>query len=244
MVFKSGWRGALFFYNCQPNHALHRTPLRGAGEFNTLGSRREMSFWDFLRKSKEVLPPAGSGLLPILLCGNTELDAQYEEDLSMYRETGLVVSSYKTSSVQEMIALLTSKRPELFHLLATFTDRGSLIDALGQELFLNDLMRQAEESGVRLFILASQNNFDHIQAKIHTSRIMNFLTILSRNRHFSTFLKGIVAGLSHDPNFAVAYVKLAPQFEEAQRGLPLPGSIAICPTKKKGGIVLWSEAQP
>jgi hypothetical protein len=74
-------------------------------------------------------------------------------------------------------------------------------------------------------------------------RIMNVLTIMTRNQHFTTFLSGIVSGLSTEPNFAMVYVRLAPQFTAAQAGLPLPGSIPICPGKS-GKLVLWSEAQP
>ncbi|MDD5258697.1 MAG: hypothetical protein PHD29_01885 [bacterium] len=187
--------------------------------------------------------PAGTGILSILFGETTELENQFKEDVSIYGETGITVHSYRVSSTQEISDLLSSQRPGLFHLLATFTNRGSLIDSMGKEIFLNDLMKLGESRGVRLFIIASENNFNNIKEHIYSSQIMNFLTILTRNKHFPSFLRGIISGLSKNPNFALAYVKLAPQHQSAQVGLPLPGSIAICPSKSGRSLVLWSDAQ-
>jgi hypothetical protein len=118
------------------------------------------------------------------------------------------------------------------------------VDEAGQELDLRDLVEAAEASGVRLFIVASQNRFDKIKEHIHLCRVVSFMTIVERNRHFPAFLRGILAGLSKDPNFALAYINLAPQHQDGQQGLPLPGSIAMCTRPGKRGLVLWSNAQP
>ncbi len=204
-----------------------------------------MGIFDIFRKRSESShTPEGTGILSVLFGETAELGNQFEEDLSIYRETGITVHSYKVLGTQEISDLLSSERPSIFHLLATFTSRGSLNDSSGKELFLNDLMKLGEASGVRLFIIASENNFENIKEHIYTSQIMNFLTILTRNRHFSEFFRGIISGLSKDPKFARAYVKLAPQHQSAQVGLPLPGSIAICPAKSGKSLVLWSDAQP
>ncbi|MHC4569882.1 MAG: hypothetical protein ACYTE3_29510 [Planctomycetota bacterium] len=203
-----------------------------------------MGFLDIFRKKKEDLPPEGSGILAVLFGDGAELDSQFEEDVSIYRATGQTVPSYKVSSVAEIRNLLSSRKPALFHLHAVFTEHGSLVDSSNNELALEELMKLAEASGVRLFIVGNENKFDYITDHIYKSPIMNFLTILTRNRHFPAFLNGIIDGLSKDPNFALAYVNLAPQDESAQEGLPLPASIAICPHRKYGTIVLWSNAQP
>ncbi|MFL6207669.1 MAG: hypothetical protein ACJ74W_02395 [Pyrinomonadaceae bacterium] len=206
-----------------------------------------MGILDLFRKRETPetdLPPEGSGVLTLLFGSSPELLNQLNEDVSIYRETGLEIAPHKTDAVQEVQRIISSARPGILHLLASFTDRGSLVDASGGELFLKELMRLSEDSGVRLFIIASQNHFDNIKGQIAKTMAMNFLTLMNRNRHFGTFLRGIITGLSKDPNFALAYVKLAPQSQRAQQGLPLPGSIAICPAKKGKNLVLWSEAQP
>jgi hypothetical protein len=205
-----------------------------------------MSILDIFRK-KSVdttdLPPAGFGVLPLLFGEDFDLTSQLDEDVSVYREAGLEIVPYKATAIEEVKNLIAEHKPQILHLLATFSNRGSLVDSSGGELSLGEMMTLSEEVGVRLFIIASQNKFDDIKGQITKAKIMNFLTIIDRNRHFTKFLKGIMTGLSKDPNFAMAYVKLAPQYSRGQQGLPLPGSIAICPAKKGKDLVLWSEAQ-
>lgn len=200
----------------------------------------------FRRKSAPSadLPAVGFGVLPLLFGNAPDLVSQLDEDASIYRETGLEIVPYTTTAVEEVQTLIATHRPQILHLLATFNDGGSLIDSAGRELRLGELMTLSENSGVRIFIIASQNKFDDIKGQIVKTKVMNFLTITERNRHFTSFLKGILAGLSKDPNFALAYVKLAPQHPRAQQGQPLPGSIAVCPAKQGKDLVLWSEAQP
>jgi len=206
-----------------------------------------MGILDLFRKKAESennLPPAGFGLLPLLFGDSPDVVTEFDEDVSTYREIGVEIIPRRASSVQEIKQIISSEKPEVLHLLAFFTERGSLVDTSGDEVSLRELMTLSEDSGVRLFIIASQNEFNSIRDHIAKTRVMNFMTVTNRNRHFAPFLQGIIAGLSKSPNFALAYVNLAPQHERAQEGLPLPGSIAMCPHKKYGHIVLWSEAQP
>jgi len=206
-----------------------------------------MGLFDRLLRRAEATPElsrAGDGVLPLLFGAAPDLESQLDEDVATYREAGVEVIPSKASSVAELRELIASRNPQVLHLLASFTGRGSLVDASGGELYLRELLSLSEESGVRLFIIASQNDFEHVKTQAAKSKVMNFLTIVHRNRHFASFLRGIIAGLAKNQNFALAYVELAPQHESVQRGRPLPGSIAICPGKRGEKLFLWSEAQP
>lgn len=105
-------------------------------------------------------------------------------------------------------------------------------------------MMRAEQMGVKLFIIATENNFEFIKDEIIASHTLNFMVITNRNRHFPSFLKRLLEGMAVSYNFALAYVTVAPQNQIAQRGLDLPGSIAVCPSKSGNGLVLWTEPQP
>jgi hypothetical protein len=143
-----------------------------------------------------------------------------------------------------LISAISHVKPGIVHLLATLDEHGHLTDSFGEMIGLRDLMIHSEECGTRLFVIAAENDFQRMQDQIHQSKVMDFLTITRRNRHFPTFLQGLMSGMSRGQSFALAYITLAPQHISPQRGLPLPGSIAVCPAKKRKGIVLWTEPQP
>lgn len=126
-----------------------------------------MGFFERFWKKEEApveLPPAGEGVLALLFNGNAPLESQLDEDVALYREAGADVVSSKAPSVAELRELIITRRPEVVHLLASFTDQGSLVDASKNELYLRDLMTVSEEAGVRLFIIASENDFNRIRA--------------------------------------------------------------------------------
>jgi hypothetical protein len=206
-----------------------------------------MGIFDIFRsreKTTSEAPPEGAGVLPLLFGDDAELKEEFDEDASIYRENGLEIIPFQALTVQDVKDVILSRKPSIIHLLANFTDRGFLVDGRGGELALGEVIELAEGSGVRLFIVASQNSFDKLNTQIGNPRFVTVLTIIDRNRHFGAFLRGILAGLSRNPHIAGVYVSLAPQHPEMQVGLPLPGSIAICPTKKGKTIALWSNPQP
>jgi hypothetical protein len=183
-------------------------------------------------------------VLVVLLGSTEELESLLEEDLAIYEATGLTAVSYEAPTVADIIARITAQRPVIVHLLATFTEAGLLSDADGADRELADLMQTAEDSGVGLFVVGSENRFRVLRDHIYHRRMMSFMAITERNRHYESFMRGILATLARNPRFALAYEKLAPQGPESlQEGEPLPGSIAICPRTKGGTLLMRSVAQ-
>lgn len=112
------------------------------------------------------MPPAGDGILPLLFGATVDLESQFNEDVALYWGVGAEIIPAKASSIEELRELISSRKPQVLHLLASFSDRGSLVDDSGDELYLRELMDLSEESGVRLFILASQNDFNHMNGQL------------------------------------------------------------------------------
>lgn len=189
-----------------------------------------------------VAAQSGNGVLAILLNESSRLRADFEEDLSTYSGTILNVRSEIVAQVAEIGALIAEKQPSIVRLVAEFDAQGTLVDPTGGKAHVRELISVAEESGVTLFIIAS-GAYHGFTAHLRAPRATNVLAIVERNPHFAAFLRGLLNNLSEDPNFALAFVKLAPQHASAQRGRPLPGAIAACPAKPKF-LVVWSEAQP
>lgn len=185
----------------------------------------------------------GRGVLAILVGTDPKLTSAYEEDLYVYRESGVEVTTAIISSVGEIKKLISNSRPEVVHLVAEITPQGSILDSSGDEVTVKAVVSAAEGAGASLFTIASEVEFDFLKHQLPKPRSMNQLIIIGRNRHFATFLRGLLKQLSSDPNFALAFVTLAPQHDIAQRNRPLPGAIACCPAEPNV-LVLWSEAQP
>lgn len=146
-------------------------------------------------------------------------------------------------TINQLSDAIKNSRPEVLHLLAKFNINGKLTDIENKSISFGEIMKLSESSQVHIFISASENNFEFIKNEIIDSKAIDLMTIIQRNKHYSSFLKGLVKELSNTQSFAMAYVKLAPQHESVQKGLPLPGSIAVCPTKDGERIVLWTNAQ-
>jgi hypothetical protein len=186
---------------------------------------------------------ASRGVLPILVGASTSLISRFDEDVSIYREAGLEIEPEVVTSVHNIKELINIRRPEVVHLVAQASTRGSLVDSTGAEVSVRELVVAAENSGASLFVIAGGVHKSFARDHLEKPRTISVLVIIERNHHFATFLRGLIAELAVEPKFALAFVKLAPQHEPSQRGRPLPGAIALCPAKPKL-IVLWSEAQP
>lgn len=104
----------------------------------------------FRRKTQAMpeLPSAGDGVFPLLFGATPDLESQFDKDLAIYREVGVEIIPAKTSSIAELRELISSRKPQILHLLASFSAHGSLVDASGEELYLKELMTLCEESGV------------------------------------------------------------------------------------------------
>lgn len=193
---------------------------------------------------KKEVNSSGNGILIIVFGDNPEMLKEAEEDKDIfiqYSESPPKLVQCKT--ISQLSDTITNYRPELLHLLAKFNGNGRLIDYDGKSIGFGEIMKLSETSGVHFLISASENNFELIGNEIIDSKNIDLMTIVQRNRHYSSFLSGLVKEISNTRSFAMAYVKLAPQHESVQKGLPLPGSIAICPTKDGKRIVLWTNAQ-
>ena len=185
----------------------------------------------------------GQGILVITFGNDPILIQAGIEDAVLLSPYVGKTQSHNILKAEELLDVIQNETPEVLHLLAQVDEQSALEDANGTSLRLHDLMKHAEKMGVRLFIIANGNSFDHVKKDFYHSEVMDFLAITDRNKHFSVFLKGLIERMSKTGSFAKAYVALAPQHSKAQQGLPLPGSIAVCPTKKGKDLVLWSEAQ-
>jgi hypothetical protein len=198
----------------------------------------------FRRDTTPPPPPfTGSDVLVVSFGDAQPRSAELDEDVAVYREAGIEAAPNRTHTASELRQLVAARGAKVVHLVAAFDARGFLVDAGGGEVSLRELMTAAEQGGARLFICATGNVFEEIKDQVPEVKTMCVLTLLQRNRHHAAFLRGLLNGLARDPNFAMAYVKLAPQAESAQRGRPLPGTIAICPGRQGGTLVLWTEPQ-
>jgi hypothetical protein len=189
--------------------------------------------------------PLDSLLALVVLFGPERLKPLLAEDVAIYEESGFRTVSYEPPTLTDLTARIASQKPTIVHLLATFDGQGSLHDPTGAEVALYELMEVAENSGVGVFIVGSQNRSRDLVDYIHHVQHMSFMAITKRNRHYPTFMRGLLGGLAYDPRFAVAFNELAMQGPgHLQEGKPLPGAFAICPRKKGGELFLRSLAQP
>ena len=198
------------------------------------------------RKTKHEGSSSGDVIALVVRFGSDDgLGALLDEDVAIYEAARVGAVSYEAPTVADITARIALQRPVIVHLLATVNEAGLLSDDPGAELELRELMRTAEDSGVGLFIIGSENRFTVLRDHIYCRRTMSFMAITERNRHYASFMRGLLATLARNPRFALAYAALAAQGPEAlQEGQPLPGSIAICPQRKGGTLLLRSVAQP
>jgi len=193
---------------------------------------------------KVPLPEPGRGIMTLLLSENEEQIGEWEADNKIYKELNADVETIKANTVDELINNISTKKPAIVHLVTKVTSEGQLTDKAANKLSLQKLMTTAEQSGTQLLIFASETKPDLLSGKIPKDlRSLNYMIIIERNKHYPTFLKGIMTQLP-TKSFAMAYVELAPQHESAQQGKPLPASLAVCPRQDAKSIVLWTEAQP
>lgn len=183
------------------------------------------------------------GILILAFGDKPDVIDEAENDVKIFSQHTNNVKFEKCNTITHVINLIKQNQPEILHLLSKFDSNGKISDNYGNSLNLGEIMKVAENAGVNIFISASENNFEYLKNESINSKSMIFLTILQRNRYYESFLNGLVSGITATGNFAATYVKLAPQYENGQRGLPLPGSIAVCPGKNGKNIVLWSNAQ-
>jgi len=189
------------------------------------------------------LRPKGFGVL-MLACGdNVEILGIYEHDAKLLSNRATEFWSHIALTSIEVIEYLEKYRPQVLYLVARFDTVGTLCGVSGASVRLGYIMKRAEQMGVRLFIIAVENDLEHLRNNIINSDSMNIMFITKRNRHYDVFMKALIERMSISHKFASAYVDLAPQHGTAQVGRPLPGSLAICPAETGKGIVLWSEPQ-
>lgn len=185
----------------------------------------------------------GNGVLVVVVGADKELMRCFDEDVALIAKHAAGVCQATVQNVLELLQVIEQMQPEVIHLLAKFESTGQIKDASGGALRLNHLMIRAEQMGVHLLVLATETNFAYVKEEIAQCTEMSFMVVTHRNRHFSTFMEALTDGMDKTRSFASAYVALAPQHQPAQRGLPLPGSIAVCPTNNGKGLVLWTEPQ-
>lgn len=198
--------------------------------------------FSFFKKKREVIP-RGSGVLILIFGESTDIYREGEEDRNTFIQFSINTKLVFCQTVKQVRDAIRCNKPEIFYLISKFDLNGRLTDSEGNLLSVSEVMKLSESSGVRVFFSASENKFESIKDEIIESDVMDFMTVLQRNKHYSTFLKGLIGEMMKGRNFAMSYVNLAPQHEMAQRGLPLPGTIAICPVKNGERIVLWTNAQ-
>jgi hypothetical protein len=183
----------------------------------------------------------GDGLLILNFSNLKNNDASM--DKSIYDRYLSGVQYVEVSTVSNITNMIRRTRPEVLHLLAKFNEQGLLLGNDGESWGIDYLMKFCDEEGVRLLIIGTENQFSYIKDEIYDAKNLDLLVITKRNKHYPTFLEGLIVGMAKTGSLAKAYVNLAPQHEMAQKGLALPGSIAICPGKNGSSLMLWSEAQ-
>jgi hypothetical protein len=217
-----------------------------------------MSFWGDRRAKQGRSAPPNVGAL-LVLFGADELQPLLAEDVAISEGVDVFTISYEARTIADITARIALQKPAIVHLLATFGSEGSLTDETGVELELRELMQAAEENGVGLFVIGCENRSETLVEHAHCGETMCLLAITERNRHYPSFMRSILIGLDRAPTlmrgvlislanasrFALAYEALARQGPDwVQEGRPLPGSIALCPNRKGGSILMRSLAQP
>ena len=185
----------------------------------------------------------GDGLLILNFSIDYRKNNDVSKDKSIYDRYLSGVQYVKISTVSNIVNMVRRIRPEVLHLLARFNEQGLLLGSDGESWGMGRLMKFCDEEGVRLLIIGSENQFSYIEDEIYDAKNLDLLVITERNKHYPNFLEKLIVGMANTGSFAKAYVNLAPQHERAQKGLALPGSIAICPGKNGNSLMLWSEAQ-
>lgn len=217
-----------------------------------------MSFWGDRGARQGPSTPPNVGAL-LVLFGADELQPLLAEDVAIYEGVDVFTISYEARTIADITARIALQRPAIVHLLATLSSEGSLTDETGAELELRELVQAAEENGVGLFVIGSENRSETLIEHAYGGEIMCFLAITERNRHYQSFMRsiligldraptlmrGILTSLAHASRFALSYEALARQGPDwVQEGRPLPESIALCPNRKGGSILMRSLAQP
>lgn len=196
--------------------------------------------WSFNQKGKTKRT---GGVLILTFGSDPNLLQEGETDDSIYIKYSKRIQTVNCHTVFQIVDVIKLCKPEVLHLLAEFNHAGALVDSEGDILNLSDIMKLSESCGTQLIFLASENDFENIDNKIIDSKTLTIMTILQRNKHYPVFLEKLLEGIANTKSFAMAYVGIAPQHEFVQKGLPLPGSIAVCPAKEGKRIVLWTNAQ-
>lgn len=217
-----------------------------------------VSLWGDRRARQGASSPPNVGAL-LVHFGADELQPLLAEDVAIYEGVDVFTISYEARTIADISARIALQKPAIVHLLATLSSEGSLTDETGDELGLHELMQAAEENGVGLFVIGSENRSGTLVEHAYGGEIMCLLAITERNRHYPGFMRSILIGLDRAPTlvrgvliglanasrFALAYEALARQGpDRVQEGRPLPGSIALCPNRKGGSILMRSVAQP
>jgi hypothetical protein len=133
-----------------------------------------------------------SRVLLIAFGNDPSLSDLMMEDARIYGENGFGVVSHTTLSVTDLMEYASTQRPAIVHLLAKFTETGSLEDESGQEVPLKDVLVTLEESGMQVLFLANTTNFSHVKDQLAELKDLVIMIILDRNRHYASFFSGLL----------------------------------------------------
>ena len=193
---------------------------------------------------KKKPAPEQQGVLVVVFGEDPIFESIVTQDRAILEPLTNKLVLARVSTESRFTLALKSARPEVLYLIGVFNDYGALEGSDKRLLPVARVMSLVQQLGIKLFITAAENDFQTLASGLKDVSSCQVMVVNGRNRHYPEFLQGLLERMGGGENFPQAYAALAPQNEEAQKGRPLPGTIAICPDENGRKLILWSNPQP